>query len=349
MAVTIPCYVTREEVKGALDIVETARANDRVDDACQGATDAVNGLLRRSFAPWLGTRYFSWPDVAYRTPWRLWLNDRELIEVADITSGGVTVPAADYFLEPDTGPPFSSVEIDQSSSSVWQPGTTRQRAIAITGTFGHSDQAETVGELAGDLAAAQGADASVSWITAKVGVGSLLRINAERVLVTDRSMVSIGQTLQTPLTASASNVAVAVEDGTNFGLDEVILLDSERMRVVDVSGNTLTVKRAQDGSVLAAHTGSAIYAFTGISLLRAAQGSALAAHLSGDTITRWVPPPLVKKLALAYAENLFLQESSGYARIVGSGENAQEASGRSIAHLEKDAQAAYGRMLQGAV
>lgn len=347
--ITQPTYVTREEVKGALDIVETARVNDRLDQACEGATDAVDGLLRRSFSPWLGTRYFSWPDQAYRTPWRLWLDDREVIEVTSITSGGVPIPEGSYFLEPDTGPPFSSIEIDQSTSSVFQPGATRQRAIGVAGLFGFKDDAEAVGELAGNLAAAQGAAASVTWTTSKVGVGSLLRIDDERVLVTDRSMVSSGQVLQTPLLANTNAVAVAVQDGSAFGLDEIVLLDSERMRIVDISGNTLTVKRAQDGSVLATHTGSTVYAYTGVSLLRAVQGSALAAHTTGDAITRHLVPPLVKKLATAYALNFFLQESSGYARMVGSGDNAQEASGRSIRSLERDAEQLYGRMLQGAI
>jgi hypothetical protein len=347
--ISIPCYVTREEVKGALDVVETARVNDRIDSACEAATQGVDALLRRSFSPWLGTRYFSWPDTAYRTPWRLWLDDREVIEVTSIFSGGIEIPGGNYFLEPDTGPPFSSVEVDQSTSSAFQAGDTRQRAIAITGTFGFTDQAEGVGELAGNLAASQGAAASVTWTTSKVGVGSLLRIDDERVLVTDRSMVSSGQTLQTPLTASTSNVAVAVQDGSAFGIDEIVLLDSERMRIVDISGNTLSVRRAQDGSVLATHSGSTIYAYTGVSLLRAVQGSELAAHTTGDTITRHIVPPLVKKLALAYALNFFLQESSGYARLVGTGEMAQEASGRSIRSLEQDAESAFGRMLQGAI
>lgn len=347
--ITQPTYVTREEVKGALDVVETARVNDRVDSACEAATTAVDGFLRRRLTPWLGTRFFSWPDQAYRTPWRLWLDDRELVSVTEITAGGVEIPLGNYFLEPDTGPPFSSVEIDQSTSSVFQPGATRQRAVAITGTFGYTDDAEDVGELAGSLAAAQGAAASVTWTTSKVGVGSLLRIGNERVLVTDRSMVSSGQTLQTPLLKATDNVAVAVQDGSAFGLDEVVLLDSERMRIVDIAGNTLTVKRAVDGSVLAAHTGSTIYAFTGVSLLRGVQGSAIASHSAGTGITRWLVHPLAKKLALAYALNNFLQESSGYARIVGSGDAAQEASGRSIRSLEKDAEQLLGRMLQGAI
>lgn len=347
--ISSPTYVTREEVKGALDVAETARVNERIDQACESATADVNGLLRRTFSPWVGTRYFSWPDQRYRTPWRLWLDDREVIEVTGIDSGGAALAPGTWFLEPDTGPPFSSVEIDQSSSSVFQPGDTRQRALGISGTFGFTDEATTVGSLAGDLGATQGSTATVTWTTSRVGVGSLLRIGDERLLVQDRSMLTTGQTLQTPLTASTSSVSVVVEDGTAFGPDEIILLDSERMRIVDVAGDTLTVKRAQDGSVLAAHTASTVYAYTGVSLLRGVQGSTMAAHLTGAAITMHVVPPMVKKLATAYALNTFLQEGSGYARIVGSGDNAQEASGRSIGQLEKAADRAFGRMLQGAI
>lgn len=351
MSLTIPTYVTREEVKAALDIVETSRSNSRVDRAIESATLDVEGLLRRRFSPWVGTRYFGWPDVAQRTPWRLWLDENEVIDVTEVIAGGVTIPPAGYWLEPaNFGPPFSSVEINLGSAYAFQAGTTRQRAIAITGTFGYTDKAEAVGALAGTLAAAEGATASVTWTTATVGVGSLLRIGSERLLVTDRSMVASGQVLSTPLAATANAVAVAVSDGTAFGIDEILLLDSERMRVVDISGNTLVVKRAVDGSTLATHTGSAIYTLTGVQLSRAAQGSTLGAHAAADVIYRHVVPPLVRELALAYALDTFLQESAGYARVVGSGDNQMEAAGKGIAAVERAALRRHGRqLLLGAV
>jgi hypothetical protein len=343
--------VTREEVKAALDIVETARANDRVDRAIETSSADVDGTLRRSFSPRLATRYFSWPDVAYRTPWRLWLDDAEVISVTSLTAGGVAIPASNYLLEPvNSGPPYWAVEVDQSTSSVFAPGATRQRAIALLGLFGYRDDEEPVGTLAGTLAASLNATANVTWSTSKVGVGSLLRIDSERVLVTDRSMVSSGQTLLTPLGASTSAVSVSVTDGGAFGPDEVILLDAERMRVVDIAGNTLVVRRAVEGSVLQAHTGSTIYAMTGVTLSRAAQGTALASHSASATIYRHVVPPLVRDLALAYALNQFLQEGSGYARVIGSGEMAQEATGRGLRAIEADAVLRHGRQLyHGAV
>jgi hypothetical protein len=351
VSISRPTYVTREDVALALDLNESAAAYDRVDRAIESATEDVRGTLRREFSPYLATKRFGWPDAAYRTPWRLWLDDAEVIEVTAFTAGNVTLDTADLFLEPaNSGPPYWSIETSLATSASFQAGDTRQRALAVTGLFGFRDDEEPVGELAGTLAADINATASVTWSTPKVGVGSLLRIGSERVLVTDRSMVSTGQTLQSPLAASTSATAVSVVDGAAFGAGQVILLDGERMRVTAVAGNTLVVKRSVDGSAIASHTGSTIYSLTGVTLSRAAQGSTLAAHSSGTTIYRHLVPSLVRDLALAYALNQFLQEGAGYARMVGAGENATEASGRGLRALEADALLRYGRqLLYGAV
>lgn len=343
MTVSIPTLCTREDVKGVLDVAETARSNADIDRAIEAATEDVRGTLRRDLIPWVGTRYFNWPDVAYRIPWRLWLDDRELISVTAIVAGGV--PVTSYFLEPDTGPPFSWVETDLSASTVFQAGATRQRAIAITGTFGYRDDEDTVGELDGTLADTTDATASVTWSTSRVGVGSLLRIDDERVLVTDRTMVDSGQSLQTPLTAQPSAVQVAVEDGTAFGVDELLLLDGERMRVVEIAGNTLTVKRAVDGSVLAAHSGSAVYALTGVVLARAQRGTTIAEHQAADPIRRLLVPPLARELAVAHALCTHLQERAAYARVVGSGEGQMEAAGKGLRSIEADTIVRFGRQV----
>lgn len=342
--ITTECYCTREEVKGALDAAETARSNDRIDRAIESATTTVDGLLRRTFTPWTGTRYFRWPSEAYRTPWRLWLDRDELVNVTALTAGGVTIPATDYFPEPaNSGPPYRSIEIDLASSAAFTAGTTAQRAIAVTGTFGYSDVAEPVGVLSGALVGTQGATATVTWSTPRVGTGHLLRVDNERILVTDRDFVSSGQALLNPMTLSAANVTVTVTDGTAFAEEETILLDAERMRIVSVAGNTLTVKRAFDGSVLATHTGSTIYTLTGITLARAQAGTTIAAHNPAATITRHVPPPQVRDLALAYALNQLLQEAAGFARVAGSGDNQREISGRGIRSIEDAALVSHGR------
>lgn len=61
MTISTPCYATREEVKSALDIKQTARNNDQVDRAIDSASRAVEGLLHRVFYPTFDTRYVDWP------------------------------------------------------------------------------------------------------------------------------------------------------------------------------------------------------------------------------------------------------------------------------------------------
>ena len=202
---------------------------------------------------------------------------------------------------------------------------------------------ESVGSLTADLAASPTATASATWTTARIGVGDILHVDNERVIITERTMVDSTQNLQTPLTASVADVTVAVTSGLSFAVDEILLLDSERMRVVDIAGNNLTVKRAWDGSVLAAHTGSDIYTLTGIEISRGQLGTTIAAHSSGTTIYRHVVPSLVRDLAIAEAMSTLMQEGSGYARTAGSGENEREVSGRGLKGLRDDVYTAYGR------
>jgi hypothetical protein len=336
-------------VKAALDVLESARANARVDRAIESARDAVDGLTRRRFSPQIATRYFSWPSEAFPTPWRIWLDGAELISVTTLIAGGLTISSADYFLEPaNYGPPYTSIETDLDSSSSFGSSGSHQRAISVLGLFGYRDDAQTVGTLSGSLTASTSTSPSITWTAlADVGIGSLLRVDDERMIVTGRSMVDTTQNVGgAGLTASNADVALTVSDGTAFSIDEPLLIESERMRVVDIAGNVLTVKRAQDGSVLATHAaGVDVYALTGVTVTRAAQGSTLAAHNSAATVTRHVPPALVRDLSLAYSINELLQESAGYARVAGSGDHQRELSGRGISTIEAEVLERHGRQI----
>lgn len=333
---------TREDVKGALDSAETARSNTQVDRAVESASRSVEGLLRRRFRPTLATRTFPWPPTSRSR--HLWLDADEVISVTTLSSGGVAIPALDYFLEPaNSGPPYSRIEVDAASSSAFTSSTSRQRAIEVTGLFGYTNEEEAVGSLTAQLAAAASSTAAVAWTTPHIGVGDVLRVDAERVVVTGRTMTDSGQNLLSPLTTSTSNVSVPVTTGSAFAVDEVLLVDSERLLVVDVAGNTLTVKRAWDGTVLAAHTGSDIFTLTGVTLARGLLGTAAAVHLNAATVYRHVVPGLVRELTIALAMSTIQQEQSAYARTVGSGDNEREAAGRGLADIRREALSRYGR------
>jgi hypothetical protein len=97
--------------------------------------------------------------------------------------------------------------------------------------------------------------------------------------------------------------------------DEVLLLDSERMLITDVS-SVLTVKRAWDGSTLAAHTAPTVYAARTLTVQRGALGTTAATHASAAPAYRWDPPGPVNALTIAEAMEQLLQEQAGYSRTV---------------------------------
>lgn len=336
-------YATREAVKSAMDVKLTARADRQVDDAIEAASRAVEALCHRRFYPWTGTRYFDWPNAQYARPWRLWLDDDEVISVTSLVAGGETIASTDYFLEPaNSGPPYTHIEIDLDSTASFSSTGTHQRSIAVTGVFGYQADETTAGELAEALDASETAvDVTDS---ASVGVGDLLRVDTERMIVTGKSMTDSGQNTGTALAASNSVVSVPVSDGTQFAYGEIILVGAERMLIVDVAGNTLTVRRAWDGTVLAAHdTGSDIYVPRTLTVERGVLGTTAASHDTAAAIVRHEPPSLVRQYVEAEAISTLLQRQAGYARTAGSGDNQRETAGRALRYLRDQTVTAHGR------
>jgi hypothetical protein len=340
-------YTTRESVKRALDSAETARNNWQVDQAIDSASRSVEGLTRRTFRPVLATKYFDWPDLQRGRPWRLWLNGSELISLTSLTAGGTAIPPANLFLEPaNYGPPYSSLEVNLGTTSAFTIGTTHQRAIAVTGVFGYTNDEVPAGTVAEALDTTEtGIDVSDSGA---IGVGDLVRVDTERMIVTGKQMLTTGQTLQTPLTASTADVTVAVTSGAAYNVDEVVLLDSERMLIVDVAGNNLTVKRAWDGSVLATHTGSTIYAPRTLVVTRGALGTTAAAHLTAAPIAKHKVPGLVEQLTLGEALNDLLQGQGGYARIQRAEGAAETGFGDGLSDLRSRCRSRHGRKARAA-
>lgn len=344
---TLPWYTTREAVKDALDIKESARADGQIDRAIEAASRSVEGLLHRRFYPWTGTRYFDWPNPQRARPWRLWLDANEIVEVTSLTSGGTVIPETDYFLrraDDLTEPPYDHIELDLDSSAAFGLGGTHQRDIGITGVFAGCD---SVTVPAGALDGAADSDDTTIGVTdgGAVGVGDLLLVGTERMQVTGRAMADTGLTLSGALTASAAGVSVTVSSATGAPAPgEVILVDSERMLVIDAAGTALTVKRAWDGSVLAEHdTGAQVWASRSLTVSRGAVGTVAASHADGASVARHVYPGPVSTLCEAYALNTLLQARAGYARVAGEGDGARESTGRGVKAAERDAYRAFGR------
>ncbi|MFI6304276.1 hypothetical protein ACIBCH_20590 [Amycolatopsis thailandensis] len=317
-------YATRERVKRALDSAQTARTDAQVDTAILAATDSINGRCHRTFYPEYKTVAFDWPNRVQRArSWRLRLDANEIIDVATFTSGGVDIPVHDLLLYPNSGPPFNRIEISLASSSALSAGNTYQQSAVITGLYGYANEEAAAGVL--DAAVVSTTETSIAVSdSAAIGIGQLIRIGAERMVVTGKRALSTGQTVQVDLAAQDNATTVTVVDGSSFAIGEVILVGAERMLILDVAGNTLIVKRRWDGTVLAAHTtGATVYAPRTLIVERGVLGTTTAAHSTASPVVRWEPPPLIEALAVAEALVRLGCEQAGYATSTRAGESAR--------------------------
>lgn len=332
-------YATRESVMDALDTRAGAYRASQVDKAIQSASRRAESLCHRIFYPLTATKSFSWPNVQDESS-TLWLDNNELASVTTFTSGGSVIPGAGYYLEPQAdGPPYNRIEINRGSSYGLSAGSSgSQRALSVAGVWCGCPVDE---EDAGTASAIASTSATSITLTVPTGVGSILRIDSERMIVTEKAWSASGQTGS--LTASMADQTLTVSNGALFAVRETILLDAELILVLAISGNNLIVRRAVQGSTLAAHTTASISWTRTFMVTRGALGTTAATH-SGAPVYRYVVPDLVEQFTIAYAIDRQLQEISGYARTVGSADNQIPASGSGLAQLTKALRSAHGRM-----
>lgn len=327
MAITRPCYANRELVKRKAGIQLSAYMDEEIDQALQFASVAVEKLTHRIFYPRYAIKAFNWPNRQMGTSWRLWLDDQELILVTSLVSANTEIASDDFFLEPtNSGPPYDYIEINigsSASTAAFASGSTSQHSILINGLWGFNDNASSAGTLV-DAITADETNILVSN-TARFSVGDLIRIDDERMLVIEKTFADISQPLQNNLTANVANNLFTVPDGTQFSRGEILTVDSEQMWIVAITGNNLTVKRAYNGSVLAAHTAPAtVYAPRLIEVSRAAVGTVATTHEAARALTMYEPPAPVQALCAAYAVDYLLKSQSGF---VGGTQQSSRASG----------------------
>lgn len=330
-----PLYASREDVLSALDTPPTTQLERRIDRLLAAATEEINSLCHRVFYPEQATRTFDWRQYdrrAWQPSWKLYLDENSLITLDSLTVAGTAVSTADVLLRPDDGPPFTWLEIDINATQLFEQGDTHQRAVSVTGLFGYRNDEVQAATLDGAIN-----DSTPTLVVSDggtIGVGDLLRIDSERLLVSGRSMSDSGQNLGGNLDQVTSDTLVQVADGTQYNEGETLMIGSELMRIEEITGNTLVVTRALDGSVLAAHTtGADIYVSRSLTVERAAQGSTAASHADNATIYRFTYPALVRQLAIAKTEYAINAEKAGY-----SGKSAQQ-----LSDLEDKVYWAHGR------
>jgi hypothetical protein len=339
----VPSYAARARVQRALDIESTSRAATQLDEALAAGSRNVDKLCHRVFYPTVATRTFDWPNTQRAPAWRLWLDQNELAgPPTEVTSGGVALDLADVYPRPDHGPPYTYLELNRATVGGFTSGSTPQRAISMTAPYGFDLTERPAGALAEALDSSEtGVDVTDASV---IGPGSLLKVDSERMIVTDAGMVDTGLTVGgSGLVAAASSVTLTAS-GSGLLAGEVLLVDSERMLVTGVVSTAVTVKRAWDGTPLAAHSvGASVYAARSLTVERGALGTTAATHSSAAVIYRHVFPAPVVSLTVAYAIQELMGASSGYSGTRGGGESGQSADAGAVTTLENRVWAAYGR------
>jgi len=327
-----------------MDAAQIATGNLRhtqIDRAIAAASTEIERITRRNYIPITATKLFRWPQ---REGDSLVVYVREdLIAVTTLQtkaqdSSPTTISANDYFLEPNNyGPPYDRIEIDLSSTSAFEGGDTPQRSISVAGRWGYSEETKAAGTVSSGLASDATATEMVGDDGSLIDVGDTLLIESEAIFVSDVKSAALGSIqLNDTLTKDTSDVTVTVDASHGLAEGEIILIDSERMRIESIATNDLTVVRAVEGSVLAAHsTNAAINVYRTYTIVRAQNGTTGATHANSTAVSRYVPEPDVTNLCMALALANIHQEKAGWGRSIGGPEASQELSGRQLEALWK--------------
>ena len=353
-------YISRERFKSATSISGT-QFNDAVDRVIEASSRDIDRWTRRFFIPKTQTRLYHYPQNRPGRATVIWV-DQDLLSITTLQTKAqnatpTTISSSDYFLEPANPEPdgnsrYNRVEIDESTTAAFEAGDTPQRSISVAGSWGWSGVTQTAGSVDDSGGISDSDTALIISDASKVGVGETLLIDSEQIFVSDRDFAAKGSVLLNmggDLGAVNSTTTVTLDSSHGIVAGEVIRLDSEKMYVVSVSTNDVTVIRAYDGSVLAAHSNDvAIHVNRTLTIERAVNGTTAASHSDSTSITKYTPEPDVTRWALAEAITTWHQEHSGWGRSIGTGDGATEFSGREITQL-RESMAGYYRRTREAV
>ena len=347
MSNTTRLYATVEAVKAAVGLTG-ADKDALILASIEAASEDIEQYLGRRFIPVTQTRQYPYPSRD-ASPHCLRLDD-DLLAITALTKDTDDVTAiasTDYFLEPvNSGPPYDRIELDLSTSEYFSSEGSSQRAIRVTGRWGFSEATKPAGAIAtsGGLAADAAATTGNVTDASLIGVGDTIKIGTEALFVSAKTALTIGTTLNDTLTADENDVTVTLTSGAAAKTGEVLLFDSEKMLVTAITGNNLTVVRAVDGSVLAAHSsGITVYAYRTLTLVRGINGTTAAVHPDATAITKYAPPADIIELCIAQAIANIKQAEGGWLQTLGAGEGAVTIRGAGLAELKARVRAKYKR------
>lgn len=341
-------YASMTEVQRAADLPSSLFFDTRLQQVMNQATDAVKELCHRDFEPTVDTRWFRWPQDVAQDPGLLMLGRNELISVTSIVNGdGSTVDLSDCKLikvgTGDDGPPYSAIEY----TGGWtQNADFSGRSIGVTGVYGFKNDETSITTTASNLTGTTVDVADSSGL----GVGSLIRIATERLVIRRRGWLTSSNAVAINLPAEESSSSFTVTSGAAFNIGEWLLLGAEQMEVVDIVGNTLFVQRAINGSGLQVHTAvTTVYVNRRLTVHRGVLGTSSVDTASGASVYLFQWPGLVNQQCKAEALQIIQQDAASYGSRSGSGQGEMPMAVRGIPELRNRVMGRYGRFRSGVI
>jgi len=345
------CYTTVAAVKSDVGLAGPD-LDPRILRNVQAATQHTENILSgRRFIPETATKLYRWPSRNGLGGYTLKLPDDDLLYLTTLKTKAqdttpTTIDPTDYFLEPVNDPPYNRIEIDLSSSAVFESGDTPQHSISVLGRFAYCEDTVTAGALAeADDGTETALDVSDSSL---IDVGHTILIGTEAMFVSGKTLKDTTANTGAAMLKdkAGTTITLAAGHGALLKAGEVITIDSERMLVESISTDTLAVERAYDGSVLATHANpSDVYAPRTLTVVRAVNGTTAAAHDDLAAIVKYAPPADIEEYCRARA--IFHHEAgkSGWTGVIGGSEGgAVETKGFNLWAMEKALKAKYGKV-----
>lgn len=242
-----------------------------------------------------------------------------LLAVTSIVDDGVALLAADYLLHPrkklwENGPYIRvSIDPDATTLSGWSYA---RDALVITGRWGLYERSVSL------VATTTQEDDATSLVVddaSQISPGCVLKIDDEQELVEATGLATdVGTNTAEALDASQEEIDLV--DASLVHAGEVIKVNFEQMRVLDIAGNTILVARGYNGSKRITHlTGQDVFVYRTFGVRRGVNGTTAAAHAAA-AVSRYVPPEDVGYLCRQIAALMLKKAGSGYAGKTGNAE-----------------------------
>lgn len=233
-----------------------------------------------------------------------------------------TLTSADYLYNPSNrwwaNGPHTRLEVDLDGLiGAWFNG---QQNVLITGRWGLYEKTR----LTGATVASQ-TDTSTTLTVdngAALSPGMIVLIGTEQEAI-EATGAATDSAVNTSGALDNSQEEIAVSNSALLSIGEVIKVDFEQMRVIDIQSNTLLVERGYNGTKRVTHlTGLDIYVYRSFSVIRGVNGTTAAAH-SGTSVYRCLPPDDVNYLCRQIAALMLKKSQSGFAGKVGNADTGE--------------------------